>query len=88
MVTGQVKAQELRDLDPGALKGRLDQLKTELFNLRFQQAVGQLGNPMRIRHVRRDIARVLTVMREKELGRRPAARPQAVARPKRTGAAE
>ncbi|MBE3599027.1 MAG: 50S ribosomal protein L29 [Limnochordaceae bacterium] len=65
-----MKARELRDLDREALKGKLDELKTELFNLRFQQAVGQLGNPMRIRQVRRDIARVLTVMREQELGGR------------------
>lgn len=63
-----MKARELRDLSREDLKRKLDELKTELFNLRFQKAVGQLGNPMRIRQVRRDIARVLTVMRERELG--------------------
>lgn len=63
-----VKARELRDLSQEDLLRKLDDLKTELFNLRFQKAVGQLGNPMRIRQVRKDIARVLTVLRERELG--------------------
>ena len=46
---------------------KLIELKSELFNLRFQLAVGQLSNPMRIREVRREIARVKTVMRQKEI---------------------
>ena len=49
------------------LQGRLDELKTELFNLRFQLATGQLDNPMQIKRVRKDIARVKTVIREREL---------------------
>lgn len=47
---------------------KLDELKEELFNLRFQMATAQLDNPMRIREVRRDIARVKTILRERELG--------------------
>ncbi len=47
---------------------KLDDLKEELFNLRFQMATAQLDNPMRIREVRRDIARVKTILRERELG--------------------
>ncbi len=69
-----VKARELRDLSREDLVRKVDELKAELFNLRFQKAVGQLGNPMRIRQVRKDIARVLTVLRERELGIQHAAR--------------
>lgn len=49
------------------LQRRLDELKTELFNLRFQLATGQLDNPMQIKRVRKDIARVQTIIREREL---------------------
>lgn len=63
-----MKARELRELSREDLLRKVDELRTELFNLRFQKAVGQLGNPMRIRQVRKDIARVLTVLRERELG--------------------
>jgi large subunit ribosomal protein L29 len=62
-----VKLQEMRDLTGDELKGRLVDLKEELFNLRFQAATGQLKNHMRIRAVRKDIARVMTLMREREL---------------------
>lgn len=65
----QVKAKELRDYTETELNGRLSELKIELFNLRFQMATGHLDNPMRIREVRKDIARVKTVKRERELGR-------------------
>ena len=47
---------------------KLDDLKEELFNLRFQMVTAQLDNPMRIREVRRNIARVKTILRERELG--------------------
>lgn len=67
-----MKASEVRDLSPRELEQRLAELKEELFNLRFQLAAGQLDNPMRIRQVRKDIARVKTVMRERELGLRVA----------------
>jgi len=49
------------------LNDELIELKGELFNLRFQLATGQLENPMRIREVKRDIARVKTILREREL---------------------
>ncbi|MCD6364018.1 MAG: 50S ribosomal protein L29 [Synergistetes bacterium] len=63
-----MKASELRELTMEELREKYRELKEELFNLRFQKAVGQLGNPMRIREVKRTIARIKTVMREKELG--------------------
>lgn len=58
---------ELRDLGGDDLVQRLDASKEELFNLRFQLATGQLDNPMRIKEVRRDVARILTILREREL---------------------
>ena len=57
-------AKELRELTPRELEQKLKDLKEELFNLRFQLAINQLENPMRITAVKRDIARVSTVMRE------------------------
>lgn len=62
-----MKPRELRELSIPELKERLTKLKEELFNLRFQKAIHKLENPMRIRQVKRDIARVLTIIREKEL---------------------
>ena len=61
-------APELRELDAEALTGRLRDAKEELVNLRFQMATGQLTNNRRLRVVRHDIARIYTVMRERELG--------------------
>lgn len=63
-----MKAKAYRDLSGAELERKLADLKEELFNLRFQAATGQLDNPMRIREVRKDIARVKTIMRERELG--------------------
>lgn len=60
-------AAELRDLSADDLAKKLKEAKEELFNLRFQAATGQLDNPMRIRQVRREIARVQTIQREREL---------------------
>ena len=57
-------AKELRELTENELQLKLKDLKEELFNLRFQLAINQLDNPMRITAVKRDIARVSTVMRE------------------------
>ena len=57
-------AKELRELTDSELETKLKELKQELFNLRFQLAINQLDNPMRITAVKRDIARVSTVMRE------------------------
>ncbi|HEY1967142.1 MAG TPA: 50S ribosomal protein L29 [Pseudonocardia sp.] len=61
-------AAELRELTNEELVLRLRESKEELFNLRFQMATGQLDNNRRLRTVRHDIARVYTVMRERELG--------------------
>ncbi len=61
------KASDLAVLDPTELRARLDESRKELFNLRFQLATGQLDNPARLGHVRRDVARVLTVLREREI---------------------
>jgi large subunit ribosomal protein L29 len=63
-----MKAKEIRDMNQTELNKQLSDLKSELFNLRFQLATGQLENPLRIRSVRKDIARIKTVMREEELG--------------------
>ena len=59
--------QELRDLGDEELVERLESDKEELFNLRFQLATGQIDNPMRIKDVRHEIARILTIVREREI---------------------
>jgi len=59
-----MNAQELRDKTPDQLREQLATLKKESFNLRFQQATGQLENTARIKKVRRDTARVLTVLNQ------------------------
>ena len=61
------KAAEHREADETELEHRLGEAKQELFNLRFQIVTGQLDNSARLRTVRRDIARILTVLREKEI---------------------
>jgi large subunit ribosomal protein L29 len=61
-------AHELRGVSDEELVSRLREAKQELFNLRFQVATGQLDNNRRLQTVRRDIARIYTVMRERELG--------------------
>lgn len=60
-----MKATELRNMTPPELTKKLQELKSELFNLRFQHAINQLDNPHRIADVKKDIARVMTVIREK-----------------------
>lgn len=62
-----MKASELRSLSQAELDAKLLELKKELFNLRFQQAINQLDNPMRISAVKKDIARVMTVIRDMQL---------------------
>jgi large subunit ribosomal protein L29 len=62
-----MKAAEIRKMSAADLDAKLRELKDELFKLRFQQAINQLDNPMRISAVKKDIARVLTVLRENEL---------------------
>ena len=63
-----MKANELLSLNKTELEGKVKDLKEELFNLRFQNAIGQLNNSGRIREVKKTIARVLTVITEKEKG--------------------
>ena len=60
-----MKAKEIRELTAEQLSAKLKELKTELFNLRFQHAINQLENPHRIVEVKRDIARVMTILQEK-----------------------
>jgi len=62
-----MKAKEIKELSSSELEEKLKLLKSELFNLRFQNAINQLDNPMRISTVKKDIARIKTVMRENEL---------------------
>jgi large subunit ribosomal protein L29 len=61
------KGAELREADETELENRLAEAKQELFNLRFQIVTGQLDNSARLQAVRRDIARILTILREKEI---------------------
>ena len=67
-----VKARELRTLTRAELEQRLREAREELFNLRFQHKTGQLGNPLRIREVRKDIARLITVLEEGGVAGAPA----------------
>ena len=60
-----MKVKELREMDAKQLNEKLADLKKELFNLRFQLAINQLDNPHKIADVKHDIARVMTVLREK-----------------------
>ena len=62
-----MKADEIRDMSASERNEQLKSLKEELFNLRFQHATGQLENPMRIREVKKDIARIKTIQRADEI---------------------
>ena len=62
-----VKAKEMQNMSSEELAKKLGDLKEELFNLRFQHAINQLDNPHRIDDVKKDIARVMTVMRQKNV---------------------
>ena len=66
--TNELASAQLRGFDDDRLVDELRKAKEELFNLRFQSATGQLENHGRLRAVRKDIARIYTVMRERELG--------------------
>ena len=68
----KLNAHELDELDAPALEAKLREAKEELFNLRFQAATGQLESHGRLRTVKKDIARIYTVVRERELGIRTA----------------
>ena len=73
------KALELRSLEDDELASKLREAKEELFNLRFQAATGQLESHGRLRAVRKDIARIYTVLRERELGITAFERPEGAA---------
>ena len=60
-------SQEIRELSAEEMQSKLKDLKEELFNLRFQLAINQLENPTRIKAVKKDIARISTILRENEL---------------------
>ena len=62
-----MKVNDIRNLSAAELNTRVSELKEELFNLRFQLATGQLENPMRIREVKKTIARIKTIQREEEI---------------------
>jgi len=66
----RMKAKEIRNMSSAELESRLGELKKDLFQLRLQHATNQLENPVRITQVKRDIARVKTVIREQELASR------------------
>ena len=79
-----MKASDVRVMTVDQIDDEVLKLKKEQFNLRFQRATGQLENTSRVREVRRDIARLKTIMRQKRLGDQPttAAAPEAAAKPK------
>ena len=62
-----MKASEIRELSNAELNEKLTALKAELFNLRFQHAINQLENPMRMKEVKKDIARIKTVLRQLQM---------------------
>ena len=62
-----MKASEIRELSKNDIEKKIKDLKEELFNLRFQHAINQLDNPIRLKHVKKDIARSMTILREREL---------------------
>ncbi len=64
-----MKTKEIREMSVEELKTKLNDSKAELFNLRFQLAVNQLDNPMRIKAVKKDIARIMTVLQQQESAR-------------------
>ncbi|WP_458863814.1 50S ribosomal protein L29 [Acidaminobacterium chupaoyuni] len=65
-----MKAKEIRELSAEELSAKLVDLKKDLFNLRLQHALNQLDNPIKIAEVKRDIAKVKTIIRERELAAR------------------
>ncbi|HPO04487.1 MAG TPA: 50S ribosomal protein L29 [Bacillota bacterium] len=64
-----MKLEKMRDLSEAELTAEVKKLKNELFNLRFQQVTGQLENPIKMRDVKKQIARAKTILREKDLKR-------------------
>ncbi len=64
-----MKARELRELAEDELNRREEELKDQLFKLRAQKAIGQLENTMKMKNIRREIARIKTILRERQLGK-------------------
>ena len=64
-----MELKKMREMTDVELNAELEKMKKELFNLRFQHATGQLENPIQMRELKRDIARVKTIIREKELAK-------------------
>ena len=62
-----MKIDQIRNMNESELQAEVKKLKNELFNLRFQHVTGQLENPIKLRDIKKDIARVKTILREKEL---------------------
>mgnify|MGYP000960454021 CR=1 FL=1 len=62
-----MKASQIRELTAEELARKVEELKQELFNLRFQHEIGQLESPQKIKQTKRDVARVLTLLRQREL---------------------
>jgi large subunit ribosomal protein L29 len=69
-----VKPTEIREMTDGEIRDRIEQLQEERFRLRFRSATQQLENPMLLRHIRRDISRLKTVLREREVQNQGASR--------------
>jgi len=65
-MTTRTKAKAIREMGPDEIRTRLAELREELFNLRFRNTMKQLDNPLKIRESRREMARLLTVLKEKE----------------------
>jgi large subunit ribosomal protein L29 len=66
LIVSHVKAQSMKEMSPDEIQTRVGELREELFNLRFRNSMRQLDNPLKIRESRREMARLLTVLREKE----------------------
>ena len=64
-----MKAEKLREMNTDELRGKERELQEQLFRLRFQKSIGQLDNALKLRETRRDIARVKTVLKEKQVAR-------------------
>jgi len=75
-VVRDLKVDQMRQMSDDEVGAKLKEFKEELFNLRFQMATGQLDNPMRLKAVRKNIARVKTIQRERELAALAAAQGQ------------
>ena len=67
-----VKPSTIRDMTPDEIESRLGELREEMFNLRFRNSMKQLDNPLKIRAGRREMARLLTVLNQKQRGQKPA----------------